>query len=120
MYSKAVKLSWRTLPACKLHAPLPESAPHNAFRISFLNDLDRIIQPDYQPSDSDIVRARLRTTGVQEHHFQLDRGMHVAIRSIAEELIVLGALQGTIHRRPIGSFTMLQVNNFHFYIHIDC
>ncbi|KAH6914227.1 guanine nucleotide binding protein, alpha subunit [Coprinopsis sp. MPI-PUGE-AT-0042] len=42
----------------------------------FLNDLDRIFQTDYQPSDSDIVRARLRTTGVQEHHFQLDRGNH--------------------------------------------
>lgn len=29
---------------------------------------------DYEPSDEDVVRARLRTTGVQEYHFTLDRG----------------------------------------------
>ncbi|PPQ98401.1 hypothetical protein CVT24_004080 [Panaeolus cyanescens] len=39
----------------------------------FLNDIDRITMHDYEPTDSDIVRARLRTTGVQEYHFTLDR-----------------------------------------------
>ena len=42
---------------------------------SFLDDIDRITAPEYAPSDQDIVRARLRTTGVQEHHFKLDRGI---------------------------------------------
>ncbi|KIM45073.1 hypothetical protein M413DRAFT_24337 [Hebeloma cylindrosporum] len=39
----------------------------------FLEDIGRIAALDYQPSDADIVRARLRTTGVQEHRFKLDR-----------------------------------------------
>ncbi|KAG6336303.1 hypothetical protein ID866_2779 [Astraeus odoratus] len=38
----------------------------------FLDDIDRIASPDYQPTDGDIVRARLRTVGVQEHRFTLD------------------------------------------------
>ncbi|TFY82532.1 hypothetical protein EWM64_g1482 [Hericium alpestre] len=33
----------------------------------FLDDIDRIAVPSYVPSDSDVVRARLRTVGVQEH-----------------------------------------------------
>ncbi|KAF9528505.1 guanine nucleotide binding protein, alpha subunit [Crepidotus variabilis] len=41
----------------------------------FLNDVDRIANLEYDPSDQDIVRARLRTTGVQEYHFTLDRGI---------------------------------------------
>ncbi|KAI6147830.1 guanine nucleotide binding protein, alpha subunit [Pisolithus tinctorius] len=42
----------------------------------FLDDVDRIASPDYEPADDDIVRARLRTVGVQEHRFnmELDRG----------------------------------------------
>ncbi|KDR75300.1 hypothetical protein GALMADRAFT_69553 [Galerina marginata CBS 339.88] len=39
----------------------------------FLDDVERIAGLEYQPSDQDIVRARLRTTGVQEHHFTMDR-----------------------------------------------
>ncbi|KAJ3980891.1 heterotrimeric GTP-binding alpha subunit [Lentinula detonsa] len=36
----------------------------------FLDDVDRIASPSYQPTDceSDIVRARVRTDGVEEHH----------------------------------------------------
>jgi hypothetical protein len=41
---------------------------------SFLDDIDRIATLNYEPSDEDVVRARLRTTGVQEYHFTLDRG----------------------------------------------
>lgn len=39
---------------------------------SFLDDLDRIAHRDYEPTDEDVVRARLRTTGVQEYRFSLD------------------------------------------------
>ncbi|KAL4065511.1 guanine nucleotide binding protein, alpha subunit [Scleroderma yunnanense] len=35
----------------------------------FLDDIDRITVPNYEPLDEDIVRARLRTVGVQEHSF---------------------------------------------------
>ncbi|KAJ4465074.1 G-protein alpha subunit [Lentinula aciculospora] len=36
----------------------------------FLDDIERIASPFYQPTDceSDIVRARVRTDGVEEHH----------------------------------------------------
>lgn len=55
--------------------PLPQVASlteHSSH--SFLNDTERILSPGYEPSDQDIVRARLRTTGVQEYMFTLDRG----------------------------------------------
>ncbi|KII91090.1 hypothetical protein PLICRDRAFT_52763 [Plicaturopsis crispa FD-325 SS-3] len=35
----------------------------------FLNDVDRIADSSYEPSDGDVVRARLRTLGVQEYVF---------------------------------------------------
>jgi hypothetical protein len=37
----------------------------------FLGDVDRIADRKYEPSDDDVIRARLRTTGVQEFHFHL-------------------------------------------------
>ncbi|KAH7882786.1 guanine nucleotide binding protein, alpha subunit [Phlebopus sp. FC_14] len=40
----------------------------------FLNDIERIASYDYEPSDNDIVRARLRTVGVQEHRFVMEEG----------------------------------------------
>ncbi|TEB18686.1 heterotrimeric GTP-binding alpha subunit [Coprinellus micaceus] len=40
----------------------------------FLNDIARIATMDYLPSDSDIVRARIRTVGVEEHHFVFEKG----------------------------------------------
>lgn len=40
---------------------------------SFLNDLDRIAKHGYVVSDNDIVRARLRTVGVQEYRLKFDR-----------------------------------------------
>ena len=43
---------------------------------SFLNDVARIAARTYEPSDEDVVRARLRTMGVQEYHFKFDKGMY--------------------------------------------
>ncbi|PIL25815.1 hypothetical protein GSI_11568 [Ganoderma sinense ZZ0214-1] len=40
----------------------------------FLNDIDRIASRDYEPSDDDVVRARLRTLGVQEHKIKFASG----------------------------------------------
>ncbi|KAK7678986.1 hypothetical protein QCA50_017929 [Cerrena zonata] len=42
----------------------------------FLNDASRIAQPNYEPSDDDIVRARLRTLGVEEHRFTMESGAY--------------------------------------------
>lgn len=41
-------------------------------RLSFLDDVRRIAAPHYMPTDDDIVRARLRTMGVQEYRFRPD------------------------------------------------
>ncbi|KAG5638793.1 hypothetical protein H0H81_010022 [Sphagnurus paluster] len=46
---------------------------------SFLDDVKRIATREYIPTDADVVRARLRTTGVQEYHFTLDRGALTAL-----------------------------------------
>ncbi|KAF6749802.1 guanine nucleotide binding protein, alpha subunit [Ephemerocybe angulata] len=43
----------------------------------FINDSDRIASRNYQPTDDDVVRARLRTLGVQEYKFIFDHGRTV-------------------------------------------
>ncbi|KAH9940208.1 G-protein alpha subunit [Epithele typhae] len=40
----------------------------------FLNDAARVASLQYEPSDDDIVRARVRTLGVEEHHFTMESG----------------------------------------------
>ena len=37
----------------------------------FLDDLDRIFSPDYDPTTEDILKVRVRTTGVIEAPFQV-------------------------------------------------
>ncbi|KAI0093378.1 G-protein alpha subunit [Irpex rosettiformis] len=41
----------------------------------FLNDSARVATIAYDPTDDDIVRARLRTLGVEEHRFTMESGM---------------------------------------------
>jgi hypothetical protein len=41
---------------------------------SFLPDLDRIATRGYEPTDDDILRARLRTVGVQEYKVHMGSG----------------------------------------------
>ncbi|KAI0633636.1 G-alpha-domain-containing protein [Trametes polyzona] len=45
----------------------------------FLNDVSRIAARDYQPSDDDVVRARLRTMGVQEHRIMFEKGSDAGV-----------------------------------------
>ncbi|KAF8970665.1 guanine nucleotide binding protein, alpha subunit [Flammula alnicola] len=40
----------------------------------FINDTERLATRDYQPTDDDVIRARLRTLGVQEYRFIFDHG----------------------------------------------
>ncbi|RDW81925.1 G protein alpha subunit [Coleophoma cylindrospora] len=37
----------------------------------FFEDLDRLFSKDFLPTDQDVLRARLRTTGITETHFDL-------------------------------------------------
>ncbi|KAF8644015.1 hypothetical protein AX16_008731 [Volvariella volvacea WC 439] len=43
----------------------------------FLNDVERIAVRNYQPTDDDVLRARLRTLGVQEYRFVFDHGQSI-------------------------------------------
>ncbi|XP_061529153.1 guanine nucleotide-binding protein G(i) subunit alpha isoform X1 [Phycodurus eques] len=42
---------------------LNDSAPY------YLNDLDRLCQPNYIPTQQDVLRTRVKTTGIVETHF---------------------------------------------------
>jgi len=46
----------------------------------FLDSLDRITALDYVPSDDDVLRARLKTLGVSEHHFKISPDYHAIAR----------------------------------------
>ena len=48
---------------------------HRADRISFLNDLDRVTDINYTVTDDDVVRARLRTLGIQEYMITFKEGL---------------------------------------------
>lgn len=37
--------------------------------VSYLDSLDRIGASDYQPTEQDILRTRVKTTGIVETHF---------------------------------------------------
>ncbi|KAH7096131.1 guanine nucleotide binding protein, alpha subunit [Auriculariales sp. MPI-PUGE-AT-0066] len=51
----------------------------------FLNEVDRIAQRDYVPSDDDVLRCRLKTLGVSEFKFKLETtsmpGLHLGASS---------------------------------------
>ena len=44
----------------------------------FLNDLDRVCAPDFEPTDDDVLRVRVRTTGIVKIEFEF-RDMIVSI-----------------------------------------
>lgn len=44
------------------------------FSFSFLDSIDRIASESYKPTEQDILRARVKTTGIVEVHFEL-KGM---------------------------------------------
>ena len=54
---------WVGLP----HGPAP-TAPF-LFVPSYLNDLERIARADYIPTQQDVLRTRVKTTGIVETHF---------------------------------------------------
>ena len=56
------------------HGSLLIRNPRDSISNSFLNELDRIATRDYVVTDDDIVRARLRTVGIQEHKLVFKHG----------------------------------------------
>jgi len=43
----------------------------------FMNDIARVADINYEPTDCDMMRARVRTLGVEEHHFVIEKGLDV-------------------------------------------
>lgn len=39
---------------------------------SYLSDLDRIAKASYLPTEQDILRVRVPTTGIIEYHFDME------------------------------------------------
>ena len=37
---------------------------------SYLDSLDRLVSPDYVPSEQDVLRSRVKTTGIVETQFE--------------------------------------------------
>ncbi|KAL5640494.1 hypothetical protein ACGC1H_007669 [Rhizoctonia solani] len=60
----------------------------------FLNDMERITERRYVPTDDDVLRARLKTLGVVEHHFALDRG---AEKGVDWRIYDVGGARGQRH-----------------------
>ena len=52
---------------------MPQSAIDRTLNLSvyhsFLDDLKRLGAKDYQPTEQDILRTRVKTTGIVEVHF---------------------------------------------------
>ena len=72
---------------------------------SFMGDVDRIVARDYEPSDQDVVKARLRTIGVQEYHFGIPGGKYSAFDARAAPCLT--PCQG--QEPTTGSYTMSAV-----------
>ncbi|PFH47232.1 hypothetical protein AMATHDRAFT_198341 [Amanita thiersii Skay4041] len=43
----------------------------------FLDDVERVAQINYEPTNEDTVRARIRTVGAEEHCFKIEKGAEV-------------------------------------------
>lgn len=50
--------------------------------VYFLENLDRITSPDYQPSDQDVLHARVRTVGVTEEVFTIDHSNKLRVYDV--------------------------------------
>jgi len=68
-----------------------------------MEDMDRLLERDYEPSDKDVVKARLRTVGVQEYHFSIPRGMYPVPDASEAPCLTLRQTGGM----KIGSYTTL-------------
>lgn len=62
----------RLVVSCKLCADFPVITIIISVLLSYLEDLERIQDPSYLPTEQDILRARVPTTGIIEYPFDLD------------------------------------------------
>jgi len=69
---------------------------------SYLNDLDRISQPTYMPTQQDVLRTRVKTTGIVETHFTFNSVSSLTFCQILQskykkKILNQDALKGTYH-----------------------
>jgi len=62
---------------------------------SSVDDIDRILARDYEPSDQDVVKARVRTVGLREYHFSIPRGMYRTFDDSTAPYLIICQTQGT-------------------------
>ena len=106
---------------------------------SFLNDVERIASRSYEPSDDDVVRARLRTLGVQEYKIDFTpdnvnqtifSGTFISscLPTLSNEALSIGAIGGIEYGREwriydVGGSRSMVLFSFQFvsllYIHHD-
>ena len=46
-----------------------------------MDDIDRVVATNYEPTDQDVVKARLRTVSVQEYHLTIPGGRYSTIEA---------------------------------------
>ncbi|PMD26126.1 guanine nucleotide-binding protein alpha subunit [Hyaloscypha hepaticicola] len=67
------QMSAMLLSKSSLQAPSPQtpgdSLANLLFALSYFDNIDRIAQPDYMPNDQDVLRSRVKTTGITETTF---------------------------------------------------
>lgn len=61
----------------------PVSATLTPTLISYFNALDRMAAPSYTPTDQDILRSRVKTTGITETTFLVGAYCHVELSTPA-------------------------------------
>ncbi|KAL1887960.1 G-Protein alpha subunit [Ceratocystis pirilliformis] len=69
-YLNPIKELWKDDGVRQAMARGNEFALHDNL-VYFLDDIDRLWSPDFVPNDQDLLRARLRTTGITESIFDL-------------------------------------------------
>lgn len=47
------------------------SITHSYFNLSFFSDVRRLGEPNYIPNEADVLRARLKSTGIAETRFNM-------------------------------------------------
>jgi len=68
--AEAIRSLWRD-PAVHEAVRRSREFQLNDSAIYYFNAIDRMCQPSYQPTDQDILRSRVKTTGITETTFQV-------------------------------------------------
>ncbi|KIM75863.1 hypothetical protein PILCRDRAFT_826888 [Piloderma croceum F 1598] len=85
----------------------------------FLSQLGRIASRRYEPSDDDVIRARLRTLGVQEHKLKIEGGIAGATNEAGRDWYIYD-VGGSRTMRPAWLPYFDDVNAIIFLAPISC